>query len=74
MSMLTNLLNKLSHVVSIPRLLNFTDASLLCLMRPTLRSTGVREWASLREKNQYGKVMLVMQSHDEAVARRVMLK
>ncbi len=74
MSMLTIFLNRLSHVVSIPRLLNFTYASLLCLMRPTLGSIRVREWASIREKNQYGKVRLVMRSHDEAVTRRVMLR
>ena len=74
--MLANLLNKLSHVVSIHQLINSFSASLLqlYLTRPTPRSMSVRDWASLREKEQYDKVMLVMRSHDEALVRRLMPK
>ncbi len=73
MSMLTNLLGKFSSAVSIHRLANSFYTSLLKFysMRPTPRSLRVKEWASLREKNDYDRVMLVTRSRDESFTLRL---
>ena len=73
MSMLTNLLGKFSSAVSIHRLTNSFYTSLLQFysMRPTPRSLRVKEWASLREKNDYDRVILAMKSRDESFTLRL---
>lgn len=75
MSVFASVLNKLTSVVHITRMINSFSASLTSLStKPTLELLRVREWASLREKSEYDQVLLATRTRDELFSFRSMQK
>ena len=75
MSVFASVLNKLTSVVHITRMINSFSASLTSLStKPTLELLRVRGWASLREKSEYDQVLLATRTRDELFSFRSMQK